>query len=176
MPALFYKATVHFFGQGDWGMDPADISSRRGDSRHDTADTGTLPDPDDLLWRDVSDGSSHEVFCRAWLALLCRDIDGVAGAVLVLRSPDGGRFAPVALWPEGRRARQHLAEVAERALQKRRAVVEPVGPQADADKGARLRFDVAQPIETNGELQGVIAVDVAPRAERDVQRVLRQLQ
>jgi multidrug efflux pump subunit AcrA (membrane-fusion protein) len=100
----------------------------------------------------------------------------VASGILVLKDGDGDRFAPAAFWPEGRRPRQHLAEAAERALQQRRAVVAPVGPSVEGDLGARLRYDIAQPVESNGELYGVIALDVSPHSERDVQTVIRQLQ
>lgn len=149
-------------------MDASDISIR--DDRRPTP----APDPDDMLWRQFGEATSAEAFARTWLALQCRMIPGVTAAVLVLKDGES-RFAPAAFWPEGRRARQHLAQVAERALQERRSVVVAV-PQPDGDTTARLRYDVAHPIEAEGELQGVVAIDVASRSERDVQPVVRQLQ
>lgn len=134
------------------------------------------PDPDELLWRQFGEAAGPEAFARTWLALQCRTIPGVTSAVLVLRSAEAGRFVPAAFWPEGRRSRPRLAEVAERALQERRTVVVPVPqPHHEGDAPARPRYDVAHPIEAEGELQGVVAVDVAPRSERDVQSVVREL-
>ena len=150
-------------------MDGSDISLR-GDRR-----PSALHDPDELLWRQFGEATSAEAFARTWLALQCRMIPGTTSAVLVLKS--GDRFAPAAFWPEGRRTRPHLAEIAERALRERRALVVPVPqPQHDGEATPRLRYDVARPIEADGELVGVVAVDVSPRSERDADATVRQLQ
>src|SRR6185503_182818 len=70
---------------------------------------------------------------------------------------------------------RHLAEVAERALAERRGLVVPRPARRD-DPEARPRYDVAYPIQVGGELHGVVALDVTPRQDRDLQSVLRQLQ
>ena len=133
-------------------MDGSDISLR------DDRRPSDLHDPDELLWRQFGEAKSAEAFARTWLALQCRMIPGVTSGVLVLRSGGAAdRFAPAAFWPEGRRTRPHLGEVAERALRERRALVVPV-PQPHHEGAAappRLRYDVARPIEVDGELQGV---------------------
>src|SRR3972149_3831248 len=57
------------------------------------------------------------------------------------------------------------------------ALVGPVPqPQHDGEATPRLRYDVARPIEADGELVGVVAVDVSPRSERDADATVRQLQ
>ena len=154
-------------------MDGSDISLR------DDRRPSDLHDPDELLWRQFGEAKSAEAFARTWLALQCRMIPGVTSGVLVLRSGGAAdRFAPAAFWPEGRRTRPHLGEVAERALRERRALVVPV-PQPHHEGAAappRLRYDVARPIEVDGELQGVVAVDVSPRSERDADATVRQLE
>jgi hypothetical protein len=132
-------------------------------------------DPDELLWRQFGEATGPEAFARTWLALQCRMIPGVGSAVLVLRGAQQGHFVPAAFWPEGRRSRPHLAEAAERALREGQTVVTPVGPHVEVEAAQRLRYDIACPIEVNGELQGVVAIDVAPRSERDVQPAIRQL-
>src|SRR3990170_273161 len=154
-------------------MDGSDISLR------DDRRPSDLHDPDELLWRQFGEAKSAEAFARTWLALQCRMIPGVTSGVLVLRSGGAAdRFAPAAFWPEGRRTRPHLGEVAERALRERGALVVP-GPQPHHEGAAappRLRYDVARPIEVDGELQGVVAVDVSPRSERDADATVRQLE
>ena len=150
-------------------MDGSDTSLR--DERRPSA----LHDPDELLWRQFAEATSAEALARTWLALQCRMIPGVTSAVLVLKSSD--RFAPVAFWPEGRRTRPHLAEVAERALRERRALVVPVPqPHQETEVAPRPRYDVARPIEAEGELAGVVAIDVSPRSERDAEAAVRQLE
>jgi multidrug efflux pump subunit AcrA (membrane-fusion protein) len=149
-------------------MDARDVSIR-GDRRTDVG-----ADPDDLLWRQLAEATSAEALARTWLALQCRMIPGVAAGVLVVRSGEQD-FVPAAFWPEGRRPRPHLAQVAERALRERRSVSVPV-PQPEGETGSRLRFDVAQPIETHGALHGVVAIDVACHSEHEAQLVRRHLQ
>ncbi|MGH2358137.1 MAG: hypothetical protein ACRDGJ_09015, partial [Candidatus Limnocylindria bacterium] len=65
--------------------------------------------------------------------------------------------------------------VAERALAERRWLVMP-RPARQGDTASRARYDVAYPIQVSGRLLGVVALDIVPRQEPDLQRVLRQLQ
>jgi hypothetical protein len=47
----------------------------------------------------------------------------------------------------------------------------------DAAAAANLdRYEVADPIQAKGEVYGVVALDLTPRPERDLEAVLRQLQ
>jgi RND family efflux transporter MFP subunit len=133
-------------------------------------------DPEQRLWRDFADATSPEVFYRSWLALQCRLVRGVSGAVLVLGAPDKGPYAPAAFWPEQRSVAKQLAEVAEKALADRRGLVVPHKTDAEPGGAARERFAVAYPLHAGGRLHGVIALDIAPRPERDLQAAMRQLQ
>ena len=103
-------------------------------------------------------------------------ISGVIGGVVVAASPSTGRFAPAAFWPEGRRAAAHLAEAAERALAERRGVVLKREVDGDRSLPSRERYDVAYPIQADGKVSGVVALDIAPRPEPELEAVLRQLQ
>lgn len=129
------------------------------------------------LWGQFSLSSSPDQFCESWLALQCRMIPEVSGGVVLLGPPDTGPFSPVAVWPQGRRgAVRHLAGVAERAIRERQGLVQQreVG---DLDRGvpAVQGHEVAYPLQVDGRLHGVVALDVAPRAKADLQTVLRQL-
>jgi len=103
-------------------------------------------------------------------------IAGVGGGVVIAASPATGRFAPAAFWPDGRRAAAHLAEAAERALAERRGVVLKREAAGDRAAPSRERYDVAYPIQANGKICGVVALDIAPRPEPELEAVLRQLQ
>jgi multidrug resistance efflux pump len=129
---------------------------------------GGLTDP--ALWRQFAEATTREGFGRAWLALQVEMLRGVSTAVLVLGAPDTGPFAPVAFWPDTRRDIKHLAEIAERALAERRALV-----TRDTTDGVP-RFCVASPVQVGGRLHGVIALDLSQRPERDLSLALRQLQ
>jgi len=103
-------------------------------------------------------------------------ISGVSGGVVVAASPATGRFTPAAFWPEGRRAAAHLAEAVERALAERRGVVLKRQAAGDHSTPGRDRYDVAYPIQANDKVYGVVALDIAPRSEPELEAVLRQLQ
>jgi RND family efflux transporter MFP subunit len=135
-----------------------------------------VSDPDHAAWRVFAEAATPEAFYRGWLAVQCRQVPGALSGVVVLSAPDTGRYAPAAFWPEGRRNVRHLAEVAERALTERRGLVIPRPRPAGDAATTRARYDVAFPIEVEGRLHGVVALDVVPRQERDLQTVLRQLQ
>jgi biotin carboxyl carrier protein len=125
---------------------------------------------DPALWRQFAEATTREGFGRAWLALQAEMLRGVGTAVLVLGPPDKGPYAPVAFWPDARREFKHIAEVAEKALAERRALV-----TRDSTGGAQ-RFCVASPVQVGGELHGVVALDLSARPERELSIALRQLQ
>ena len=103
-------------------------------------------------------------------------IQGVARGVVVAASPSTGRLTPAAFWPDGSRAAAHLAEAADRALAERRGIVLKREGSSDPAAPARERYDVAYPIQANGRVQGVVALDIATRPEPELQTVLQQLQ
>ena len=131
---------------------------------------------DSAIWRDFAEAASPEAFYRGWLAIQCRMIPGVGIGVIFAAPSPGARFAPTASWPEGRRTPAHLGEAAEQALTERRGIVLKREAGDDSATPGRDRYDVAYPIQADGNLYGVVALDIAPRPERDLEAVLRQLQ
>ncbi len=128
------------------------------------------------LWREFAEAATPEAFHRGWLAIQCRMISGVATGVVFSAPEAGARFAPTASWPEGRRPAAHLAEAAERAVAERRGIVLKRAAGADSGAESSDRCDVAYPIQTRGGVYGVVALDLTPRPERELEAVLRQLQ
>src|SRR5580765_5596278 len=67
-------------------------------------------------WKQFAQAQTIEEYCRAWLALQCQIVGGVAEAVVALQKPGGDAFAPVAYYPGVPQGSLKLAEVTERAL------------------------------------------------------------
>jgi RND family efflux transporter MFP subunit len=153
------------------------IQSEESSGRAGVAGRGRVADTaDEAVWREFAEASSAPGFYRSWLTLQCRSIGGVSSAVIVAGPPNTGPFAPVAFWPDGRRNVQHLAEVVARVLAERRGrmLKREIAPGPNAF--ASHRYDVAYPIQVGGKLYGVVALDVSPRPEAELQAVLYQLQ
>lgn len=123
-------------------------------------------------WARFSAPANVTDFCAAWLVILCSQVDRVQGALVLLADGEQrGGFRPVATWPDASVDLRHLAPAAESTLQQRRGVVVP-GPEAAGTGAGTL---VAYPIEADGELHGAVVLEIRPRADGEVQRVLRQL-
>src|SRR4051794_22287878 len=97
----------------------------------------------DGAWRQFAAATSPEEFCRSWLEVQCQLVGAVSHAVVVLQKPGLDTFAPIAVWPEGRRERSGLAELVERALREGRGIVEPRA--AGAAPGPRPDYQLAYP-------------------------------
>lgn len=123
-------------------------------------------------WARFSAPANVTDFCAAWLVILCSQVDRVQGALVLLADGEQrGGFRPVATWPDASVDLRHLAPAAESTLQQRRGVVVP-GPEAAGTGAGTL---VGYPIEADGELHGAVVLEIRPRADGEVQRVLRQL-
>jgi len=130
----------------------------------------------DLAWRQFGAAATPEEYCRSWLALQCHIITDVNDAVVVLQRPGSESFAPLAFWPEDRRDRSHLAEVTERALRDGRGVVQPRQGGTPSALPARPDYQLAYPIRLDGQVRGVVGLDIAWRDEARLQMAMRQLQ
>lgn len=157
----------------------------------DTAETATVTPLDQVLWSVLAAETAPAPFARAWLALLCRMLPGVARAVLVLRQ--NGVLTPMARWPEGDVGSAQLAHVAELALTERRGVVSRphgrgqgnttglaagpghapgFGPRIDDGRASHLGL----PLKFDGEDQGVVAVECEGITDATLRDAMRQLQ
>lgn len=130
----------------------------------------------DQAWRQFATASSPEEFCQGWLALQCHAIGAVNDAVVVLQKPGADTFAPLAFWPEGRRDRSHLTEIAEQTLRKARGVVQPRRDSPASALPQQPDYQLAYPIRLDGAVRGVIALDVTWRDEIKLKAAMRQLQ
>jgi len=127
------------------------------------------------LWRAFAEATTPEAFHRGWLAIQCRLIPGVAAGAVFVAPVSGAKLVMTACWPEGRRPPGHLSELAERVLSERRGTALK-REASDETAASRHGFDVAYPIQVKGEIRGVVALDIEPRPEGELDAVLRQLQ
>ncbi|MBT8447586.1 MAG: HlyD family efflux transporter periplasmic adaptor subunit [Gammaproteobacteria bacterium] len=124
------------------------------------------------LWAEFADASTVEAFCQSWLAIQCRQLDGVrGGAVLAVADAGMTTYAPVAVWPDVRRDMAHLGAAAEQALTEKRGVLRAVTDES----GGVVRYDIAYPVEVADQLQAVAVLEVAPQPEAQLQDMLRRL-
>ena len=138
--------------------------------------SASAPEREAVAWREFVSARTPEEFYRSWLALQCQMIPGVrSGLVVAGSSSASSRFVPVAVWPEGHPI-QHLAQVAERALAERRGIVLRGTRELPSTGVVEDHVDVGFPIEIDGRLHGVVAMDVSAADGVDMPAILRQLQ
>jgi len=123
----------------------------------------------------VAGPSARSEAYGAWLAALCGSIRDAQSGVAVLGAPDLGPYAPVAYWPRHREGAPRLADVAELALAERRVVVDLLPPPPGSGNPAPLSRGLALPIDVDGHLHGVVAIEVAERSDAELQLVLQAL-
>lgn len=130
---------------------------------------GSHAKAESATWAQFSAPSSTAEFCNSWLAILCAQVERVNGALVLLGSGQDGSYSPVAVWPDPTLSLVHLGPTAETTLQQRRGVVSPAGT---TDAGP-LPTMVGYPIEVDGLLYGAVVLDIKPRPDPEVQKVLR---
>ena len=146
---------------------------------HETAGHGPVADlasrrAYEQAWRQFAQQqSSAEEFCRSWLVIQCHAIGGVSDGVVVLLKAGTKSFVPVAFYPDNPKDRSHLAKVSERALKEGQGVVEPGAP---GEGEASAPYQLAYPVRLDGEVRGVIGMEIAWRPEARLQVAMRELQ
>jgi hypothetical protein len=127
-------------------------------------------------WRQFSQHQSAEEFCRNWLVIQCHTIGEVSDGVVILLKPGTTSFAPVAFFPENPRDRTRLAQVSERALQDGRGIVEALELSESDAANEPSPYRLAYPVRVDGEVRGVVGVEIAWRSETRLQAAMRELQ
>lgn len=131
---------------------------------------GGLIDPDARLWAAFATAGNTEALARSWLALQCRALADVDGAMLLLAKP-GGPFQPVAIWPDSSQDFSFLKSIAEECVKS----AAPVVRRPPHDSGA-TGLHVAYPFLADGDRPvGAVVLDARPRPEAAVQSLLRSL-
>jgi RND family efflux transporter MFP subunit len=129
---------------------------------------------DAAAWSRLADAATPAAFATAWLDLQCRLLGDVRAAVVVYGPGEGGRFAPLAYWPEGSNGSPALSAVAELALEQQRGAVRQ---RQAAEDDTPVRVDaLAYPLIVGGALRGVAAVEVVHLSEARLRALMRLLQ
>ena len=127
-------------------------------------------------WKHFAGAQTPEEFCGSWLVIQCQVIGGVSDGVVVMQKPGTKAFVPIAFFPENSpRDRSRLSEVGDRALKEGRGIVQPKGLPDDADAPG-TRYQMAYPIRLDGEIRGVVGMEIEWRAESQLQEAMRELQ
>lgn len=135
-------------------------------------DSHEVEDSGHRLWTEFAQADTVEAFCRSWLAIQCRQIEGVKGGVVLARTSEPETsYVPVAVWPDVQRSMAHLSAAAEQALTKRSGVLLPAG----GDGAAAARFDVAYPVQVGAQVMAVAVLEVGPQPQAQLQDALRRL-
>ena len=135
-----------------------------------------LPDADHPLWRQFAEAVSPHAFCQNWLALQCRLINGVSCGAVLLGPPDTGPFTPMASWPKEGANIRLLAEAAERVLTERHGLILKQDSMDASGRPSPERYHLAYPIQVEGRLHGVVALELPTCSQATLQATMRQLQ
>jgi RND family efflux transporter MFP subunit len=128
------------------------------------------------LWQGLTEAETDEEFCGSWLGLQSGMIGDVYSGMVVLGPADEGPYVPAAFWPEETQEIANLARVTERCLKERTGVVLREDRAEGGSSGASDRLLVAYPVRVAGKFLGAAALEIAPRAHKALQHVMRQLQ
>jgi RND family efflux transporter MFP subunit len=126
-------------------------------------------------WKQFAQAQTPEEFCNGWLIIQCHTIGGVSDGVVILQKPGTQSFVPVAFYPENPRDRLHFADLSERALKEGRGIVQPQEQPADPEARGP-RYQLAYPVRLDGEMRGVVGIDIDWRPEAQLQAAMRDLQ
>jgi multidrug resistance efflux pump len=119
------------------------------------------------LWATFAAATDERAQLTAWLGLTLERLPGARAAVLFEADAGTGAFRPVAVAPDPRRDFTALGAAAEKALARGRAAVER------SAEGTAVH--VAVPVPVEGGIGAVVAAELGPVAEAEVQAALRSL-
>jgi len=123
--------------------------------------------PADSAWARLTEAEDAAAYCRAWLALQCEQVGGVRAGLLLLESQSRS-FVPAAVWPGDYTDVTYLGKLAERCLREHEG-------QVDRSTAAEGHVLVGYPIDPDGQVVGVVVLDLTLRSDVELRAVLRAL-
>src|SRR6267142_949402 len=124
-------------------------------------------------WRQFASARSAEEFCASWLAIQPQQIGAVSDGVVVLQKPGTTVLVPVAFLPDPPTDRARLAGVTERAAKEGRGVLLRLDGAPNEES---QRCQLAHPVQLDGELRGVVGLELEPRPDAQLRQAMRELQ
>jgi len=125
------------------------------------------------LWTTFESAADATAYAQAWLALQCSRIGSVSLAVLVLETEEG--FSPCALYPDGARDSQRLADLIERTLEQGTGLWLKMESPATATVSSLPLYALSYPLKIDAEVRGVVALELPIRNEADLNQAMQQL-
>ncbi len=121
------------------------------------------------LWVDFAKAQTLEHFCQSWLKLLA-SMGGSERQFLLAGLSQDEIYRPLALWPEGGRQTEALADVVEQAVD------EKCGLVLDLEDAGGGHYAIAYPVHVDDQLQFVIAAEIETFDEAVLSGSMERLQ
>lgn len=125
---------------------------------------------------NLSNLSSADEYFRSWLSLQSSHIKKTIQSILVIKDSETGDYLPVAKWPEGNKDSERLADLAERVLLERSAIVTKLSMPERERLSTGLRYGIAYPVLVGDDLRGVVALEVSAESDVEVESYMKELQ
>ena len=129
-----------------------------------------VQDSNEQYWHLFTTAKTADEFCRAWLGLLCLDLNDVSAGVVLLESAEEKRtFVPIAVWPHPTSDMSRLGTIAERSLMEERGIVftppDVVPPVTQ----------ISYPIRIAQRIAGAVALETRVTSQSNADIVLRKI-
>lgn len=105
-------------------------------------------------WERFVTARSSDVFCDAWLALICERFPAIHHAAALVEAADGKNYVPIAVWPAADADMSRMGKAVGQALGEHRVVIAP-----DAETPGRLH--VAAPVSANDRVTGAVVFELS---------------
>lgn len=103
------------------------------------------------VWDSFVHAKTADVFCKAWLAIVCQQLAGITAAAVLIE--DGQSFVPIAVWPQASPELSRLSQVVEHCLQQKQAIIQ-------ASKHAANTLEVAYPVMVGEAITCLVVLSI----------------
>jgi len=104
-------------------------------------------------WERFITARASDVFCEAWLALVCERFPTLRHAAVLVETADGKSYAPIAVWPAADADMSRMSDAAGKCLGEKRVVA---APAADTPGHSHL----AIPLLANERVAGTVVFEM----------------
>jgi len=115
-----------------------------------------------------------ETLADSWLGRQCEMIPSIHRGAVYLAVTENEPLAPTACWPKGTEGTPGLIAATEMALSKKCPVVR--AQDSSKESTAQSTLNIASPITMDGQILGVVAVEVESPSEQQQRAVMQLLQ
>jgi len=135
-----------------------------------------LPVFDHDLWNEFISSRDNDEYCHNWINIQCSLISGAVQGVIFLADPVTGAFRPMSKWPGSGEDPERLREIAERVIEQKCGLLVELGASGASGSSQRHSFGAAYPFFMDGQMKGLVAVEVLADTEETLSHAMGQLQ